>query len=245
MPLMAWRRRKEDNMNDLTQEQRAALAAGVDKVLIPLVRGVLVEKLSQVAAFMRDELKAAPPSHEWLKANAPEQWREWLAGNLKPATVDWMAGWDACRIYGSGVLASAGKTQAGNATPDAELPGMWERADFEGGKDEVRGPDWKRTAGDAGAVLSDEQIERAWESDGCPGQTGRELTPTMRAFARAILASAPHAAVPEAPKLICPRCHVDRTKAPCPQRWVDCAMVGIAQTRPLAAMHPTTAKEPK
>jgi hypothetical protein len=101
------------------------------------------------------------------------------------------------------------------------------------------------SAGDAGAVLSDEQIERAWESDGCPGQTGRELTPTMRAFARAILASAPHAAVPEAPKLICPRCHVDRTKAPCPQRWVDCAMVGIAQTRPLAAMHPTTAKEPK
>jgi hypothetical protein len=47
-------------MNDLTQEQRAALAAGVDKVLMPLVRGVLVEKLSQVAAFMRDELTTRP-----------------------------------------------------------------------------------------------------------------------------------------------------------------------------------------
>lgn len=38
------------------EKKRAALAAGVDKVLMPLVRGVLVEKLSQVAAFMRDEL---------------------------------------------------------------------------------------------------------------------------------------------------------------------------------------------
>lgn len=47
-------------MNDLTKEQRDALAAGVDKVLMPLVRGVLVEKLSQVAAFMRDELMAPP-----------------------------------------------------------------------------------------------------------------------------------------------------------------------------------------
>jgi hypothetical protein len=27
--------------------------------------------------------------------------------------------------------------------PDNELPGMWEKADFTGGKDEVRGPDWK------------------------------------------------------------------------------------------------------
>lgn len=26
--------------------------------------------------------------------------------------------------------------------PDVELPGMWERADFEGGQDEVRGPGW-------------------------------------------------------------------------------------------------------
>lgn len=31
---------------------------------------------------------------------------------------------------------------------DNELPGMWERADFEGGPPpEVRGPDWKRPAG--------------------------------------------------------------------------------------------------
>jgi hypothetical protein len=30
-------------------------------------------------------------------------------------------------------------------TPDTELPGMWERSDFEGGRDEVRGPDWKPT----------------------------------------------------------------------------------------------------
>lgn len=27
--------------------------------------------------------------------------------------------------------------------PDNELPGMWERADFTGGREEVRGPDWK------------------------------------------------------------------------------------------------------
>lgn len=31
--------------------------------------------------------------------------------------------------------------------PDNELPGMWERADFEGGQEEVRGHDWKRPVG--------------------------------------------------------------------------------------------------
>jgi hypothetical protein len=31
----------------------------------------------------------------------------------------------------------------GYEIPDGELPGMWERADFEGGQEhEVRGPDW-------------------------------------------------------------------------------------------------------
>ena len=28
-------------------------------------------------------------------------------------------------------------------TRDEELPGMWERSDFEGGPEEVRGPDWR------------------------------------------------------------------------------------------------------
>lgn len=42
--------------------------------------------------------------------------------------------------------------------PDNELPGMWEKADFEGGQEEVRGPDWKRAVAEninkQGAALS-------------------------------------------------------------------------------------------
>jgi hypothetical protein len=67
---MAWFYLKGRAMNDLTQEQRKALAAGVDKVLMPLVRGVLVEKLSQVAAFMRDEL-TTPPAWDASQVKQP------------------------------------------------------------------------------------------------------------------------------------------------------------------------------
>lgn len=47
-------------------------------------------------------------------------------------------------------------------------------------------------------MMTDEQIEAAWEADECPGQTGRELTSTMRAFARAIERAALAAPVAQA-----------------------------------------------
>jgi hypothetical protein len=50
-------------VTELTKEQRAALEAAVDKVLMPLVRGVLIEKLSQIAVFMLAELGV--PVHKY------------------------------------------------------------------------------------------------------------------------------------------------------------------------------------
>jgi len=47
--------------------------------------------------------------------------------------------------------------------PDADLPGMWERADFTGGQDEHRGPDWTRDVDaivDAPASAAVEDVTR-------------------------------------------------------------------------------------
>jgi hypothetical protein len=144
----------------------------------------------------------------------------------------------------TGVAKSDGKTQAGDAIPDAELPGMWERSDFEGGQDEVRGPDWKRPAGDAGAVLSDEDImeivrdEMTFYADG----VNFIETQQMLRVARAILASAQKAAVPEVER--------DAAATWCNKRTSDgwfCSRKpgheGECNRVPDAAMHPTTEKE--
>jgi hypothetical protein len=50
-------------VTELTKEQRAALEAAVDRVLMPLVRGVLVTKLSQVAVVMLNELGVPVHKH--------------------------------------------------------------------------------------------------------------------------------------------------------------------------------------
>jgi hypothetical protein len=55
-----------------------------------------------------------------------------------------------CHEHGGFVAYAAGSRTCNDTArrrvviPSSELPGMWERADFEGGLDEVRGPDWTR-----------------------------------------------------------------------------------------------------
>ena len=61
--------------------------------------------------------------------------------------------------------------------PDNELPGMWERADFEGGQDEVRGPDWKRSDGVNGTSAPQPKAREVppgkWRVDMPDGTYGR------------------------------------------------------------------------
>jgi hypothetical protein len=55
---------------------------------------------------------------------------------------------------------AAQRFAAARSVPDNELPGMWERADFEGGEDEVRGPDWRPHGMAWVDVLRREIVER-------------------------------------------------------------------------------------
>ena len=45
------------------------------------------------------------------------------------------------------MLRAGALSPSGEGLSDNDLPGMWERADFVGGQEEVRGPDWKRPSG--------------------------------------------------------------------------------------------------
>lgn len=56
--------------------------------------------------------------------------------------------WETTRSGGP-LMASSNQSPVENDTPpsDDELPGVWSHADFTGGREEVRGPDWVPDSG--------------------------------------------------------------------------------------------------
>ena len=67
--------------------------------------------------------------------------------SCKPTAEEAIASWEAAQAEAArqrrSVAAPADQELDEACAPsDYELPGMWEYADFTGGRDEVRGPDW-------------------------------------------------------------------------------------------------------
>lgn len=116
--------------------------------------------LMQHASIIEERVKslaAAQWNSQRANARVEDGWHEeYEADRYMEALLNFATAW-AARIeerrvelldlcFATPVRYVTGITPGGendyHEVPDNDLPGMWSRSDFEGGIDEVRGPDW-------------------------------------------------------------------------------------------------------
>lgn len=126
----------------LREFEYSLMKQGIQSSLFREIRAALAQTTSHAdsQSELLELLESAQNGLKWYQAEHPE--------DASPADDELHERIDAALAHISSRTPDMEKQSAkaepvADAIQDNELPGMWERADFEGGREEVRGPNWK------------------------------------------------------------------------------------------------------